>query len=319
MSGKKKSMYSNWQILRIRRALDAFYTHNRLLGDEIDLFDPTEGTEEKHVRSRDTDWDDVADAIYEYSGLRPGAERLRSFVKGNKGKYTTPEDPSLAAIAKFLTHEDIDLLSEDELAEYVPPLQAPLRLLEFLDREPGAERILPPAQLKGIYETRFLEDDYIVIRELALQKPSPDGMLEIAEIDELYETEEERPKPEDTFLGEKAKLHTRIISKGWAVITPEDNILFFLKNQENGRNRIYLSLALDDALWTDGTLDGLVLYDQSFTHLFRGKKHHKKLGIPSPRILTEHQVRREIEPRMPLYRRVSDEVGGEKFRGLINA
>ena len=311
-------MYSNWQILRIRRALDAFYTHNRLLGDEIDLSDPTDGTNEKHVGSRDSDWDDVADAIYEYSGVRPGAERLRSFVKGNKGKYTIPEDPSLAAIAKFLTHEDIDLLSEQELGEYVPTVQAPLRLLEFLDPQPGAERILPPAELAGTYEVRFLDGEYIVIRELALQKPSKDGMLEVAEIDEIYETEEEGPKLEDTFLGGKAKLHERIISKGWAVITPEDNILFFLKNQENGRNRIYVSLALDDALWTEGTLDGLVLYDQSHTQLYLGSKRQEKIKVPVPRVFTERKAHRDMEPRVLLYRRVSDEVGSDKFRGLIN-
>lgn len=154
----KSTMYSDWQILRIRRALNAFYTHHRFLSDDLD--DAGEENGEKHLSWRDASWDDVADAIHEYSGVRPGAERLRAFVKGSKGKFTTPEEASLAAIARFLMHEDINLLSERELGEYAPPMQAPLRLLEFLDEEPGKERILPPAQLQGIYQTRFMDDDY---------------------------------------------------------------------------------------------------------------------------------------------------------------
>ena len=302
MSKKDKSIYSDWQILRIRRALQAFRTHHRVHDDD---------------GWRDSFWNDVADAIYEYTGLEIAFERIRQFVEGVPGKdgkthFPVPQPERLAAFAEFLTHEDINLLSQNELDEYVPSFQAPLRLLEYLDEQPGAERILPPAELKGIYQTRFVDADCIVIRELALLKPSKnDGMLEVAEIDEFYERDGAFPDVEDTFYGLEAKLDRRIFSKGWAVITPEDNILFFLKDQENGRNRYYFSLALGEQLWSEGVLEELVLYDHSFPELLPGPQR--------PRSVTLRKVKQGMEPRLLHYKRVSDEVGGDKFRELINS
>jgi hypothetical protein len=267
---------------------------------------------------RDATWSDVADAISEYSSVKVNPERLRQFVEGVKDKngklrYPVPQSETLAGIINLLTHEDLGLLSENELAEYVPSLQAPLRLLEFLDEQPGAERMLPPAEVEGIYQTGFIDGDYIVIRELALLKPSEDGMLEIAEIDEFYPRDEEFPgfpEVEETFEGLKAKLHRRTFSKGWGVITPEDNMLFFLKNQENGRNKYYLSLALGESLWSEGVLEELVLYDHSYPVLLPGS--------PRMRSVTLRKARQGMEPHVLHFKRTPDEVGGRKFSPLIN-
>lgn len=308
--------YSDWQILRIRRGLRAFHSHHRFRADEVELKDASEGEGQSQLMWRDATWSDVADAIFEYTSVEVNPERLRQFVEGVKSKsgelrYPVPQAETLAGIVGLLTDEDIDLLSEGELEEYLPALQAPLRLLEFLDERPGAERMLPPAELKGIYQTRFLDGDYIVIRELAILKPSEDGVVEVAEIDELYEREGAFPEVEEDIAGLKAKLHRTIFSKGWAVITPEDNILFFLKNEENGRNRYCFSLALGEQLWSEGVLEELVLYDHSFPELLPGPQR--------PRSVTLRKVKQGMEPRLLHYKRVSDEVGGDKFRGLINA
>jgi hypothetical protein len=312
MAGEK---YSDWQILRIRRALRGFHKHHRFLDEDIGLADASDGEGETHISWRDAKWEDVAAAIYEYTSVQIEFERIRQFVEGVPGKqgqrrYPVPKPETLAAMVHFLTHEDIDLLSKNELAEYVPSLQAPLRLLEFLDEQPGAERMLPPAEVKGIYQTRFLDGEYIVIRELALLKPSEDGMLEIAEIDEFYERDGAFPEVEDTFYGLEAKLDRRTFSKGWGVITPEDNMLFFLKNQENGRNRYYFSLALGEQLWSEGVLEELVLYDHSYPVLLPGS--------PRMRSVTLRKVRQGMEPHVLHFKRTSDEVGGEKFSALIN-
>jgi len=307
--------YSEWQILRIRRGLRAFHKHHRFLDDDIDLIDASEGEGQSKLMWRDATWSDVANAIFEYMSVKVNPERLRQFVEGVKSKsgelrYPVPQAETLAGIVGLLTHEDIALLSEGELEEYLPSLQAPLRLLEFLDEQPGTQRMLPPAELKGIYQTTFLDGDYIVIRELAMLKPSEDGVLEVAEIDELYERDGAHPEVEDTFYGLKARLHNRTFSKGWGVITPEDNMLFFLKNQENARNKYYFSLALGEQLWSEGVLEELVLYDHSHSVLLPGP--------PRMRSVTLRKVRQGMEPHVLHFKRTSNEVGGDKFSALIN-
>ena len=46
-----------------------------------------------------------------------------------------PKPEALEAIVAFVTSEELDLLSKQELEEYVPGFQAPMRLQEFLTQD----------------------------------------------------------------------------------------------------------------------------------------------------------------------------------------
>ena len=137
--------YSDWQLNRLRDALRAYKVYER--SHEGEYFT----------------WKDVREAIaadtgYEI-GTSPenGAERLRQFVEGVNSKdggrkYPEPKDDALDAIVQFALDEDNHLLSNDELNEYAPARQAPLRLLEYLDQFSGAERHIPVDKLKGVFQ-----------------------------------------------------------------------------------------------------------------------------------------------------------------------
>ena len=299
-------MYAEWQLLRIRRALRAFHRYHRFLKDEIELFDESEGTTNLRINWRDATWDDVSGAIYEHTSVKVPQERLRQFVEGVNSKtgdkrYPVPKDESLAAITGFLSHEDVDLLSDEELHQFVPSYQAPLRLLEFLDEQPGGQRLLPTARFEGIYQTRLSQEDSVVIRELVLQNPSEDGLMQVVEVEEFYDVEGHVPGPDESREQRHEEILARESSGGWAILTPEDNILFFLKNEETGRNKYYLSLALDEMLWSKDPLAKMVLYHQDYPLQLESTDQVQSSLVD--------KVREGVVPNIHHYGRVSADLG----------
>ena len=78
---------------------------------------------------------------------------------------------------------------------------------------------------------------------------------------------------------------------GWAILTPEDNLIFFLKNARNGRNRYYFTMA-SDLSHDDEKLSQLYLLDHDYpiemhdtnvsdTSLLKGitKRLQKNVGV----------------------------------------
>jgi hypothetical protein len=122
---------SDWQLSRVRDALDAYYRYNR--------------DSEGHSPRWNDVWEEIADAAEE-KGITldlestNGAERLRQFVvglgkKGKSPKYPKPHPQLMQAIVAFVTDEHSALLSKAELFGYEPPLQAALRLREYLQQK----------------------------------------------------------------------------------------------------------------------------------------------------------------------------------------
>lgn len=239
--------YSDWQQKRIRDALRAYHQYGR--GSDGERFN----------------WKDVAEAIDEYAGERVPPERLRQFVEGiNTGdggrKYPVPKGARIEAIVRFVTHEDLNLLSEDELKEFMPQYQAPLRLLEYLDQAFDTERLLPPDNLQGAWQTRRNDDDGFSFVELTMQRPSEDGLIQVVETEDWYDAD--AFSQFDSWSSDKRKQerNSRIMHGGWAILTPEDNLLLFMKNESNGRNHYYLTLVSDSGLRSDDPVAQLMLY-----------------------------------------------------------
>jgi hypothetical protein len=243
--------FSDWQLHRLRDALGAYHDYGR---------DPVDG--------RFYNWKDVSEAISESTGVEVPQERLRQFVEGVRTpegvrKYPAPQTASLDAIVAFATDEDNDLLSEKELEEFAPPRQAAMRLLEYLDQ--ALERTLPPATLEGTYWSRRTEGGNVIIREITLQHASDDGLIQLTQVEDTYRPEAVSLYENDWSPQQRAKVRkSRIVYGGWGILTPEDNLLMFLKHEHNGRNRYYLTVTSELSMHRGTPVMGLTLLHHDF-------------------------------------------------------
>lgn len=223
--------FSDWQLTRLRDALRAYHQFGR---DAVD--------------GRHYNWKDVSEAINLSTEVEVPPERLRQFVEGVKTpdggrKFLTMQDDRLEAIVKFATDEDNGLISEAELREHAPSWHAAQRLLEYLRQEFDTERILPPATLEGTYRSWRFEPDDFVVRDVTLQRTSDDGLIRLVQTEDSYDLLSGAAF-EDLSPEQREKARTsRVTYGGWAILTPEDNLLMFLKNERNGRNCYYLTVA----------------------------------------------------------------------------
>jgi hypothetical protein len=239
--------FSDWQLNRLRDVLRAYHKFGR---------DPVDG--------RHYNWKDVHQAISLSTDVEVPPERLRQFVEGVRTpdggrRYLTMQDNRLEAIVKFATDEDNQLISESELREHAPSWHAAQRLLEYLRQEFDAERILPPSTLEGTYRNGRLDDDSYVVRELTLQRASDDGLIQLVQMEDSYDildgmqfdnlSSEQREKVRDS----------RIMYGGWAILTPEGNLLMFLKKERTGHNCYYLTVASENWHALQAPATGLVL------------------------------------------------------------
>jgi hypothetical protein len=205
--------FSDWQLNRLRDALRAYHKFGR---DAVD--------------GRHYNWKDVSEAISLATDVEVPPERLRQFVEGVKSpdggrRILTMQEDRLDAIAKFATDEDYRLISEAELREHAPSWHAAQRLLEYLKQDFDTERILPPSTLEGTYRNGRIDDDSYVVRELTLQRASDDGLIQLIQIEDSYEI---------------------LDGMQFDNLTPEDNLLMFLKKERSGHNCYYLTVAAEN-------------------------------------------------------------------------
>ena len=243
--------YSDWQLNRLRDSLRAYHRYER--SHEGEYFT----------------WKDVSEAIDEYASVRVPPERLRQFVEGvnTKGggrKFPVPQDKSLDGIACFVTVAELCLISEDELKEFIPDKQAALRLLEYLDQKIDAERIVPIEKIQGTYCARSLDKKAFTIWELTLQRPSGDGLMQVIETEDIYQHMASPVFDQWTPIDRKNYRDSHVKHGGWAILTPEDNLLFFLKDEATGRNRYYFTMALNLEHWSESPMTRLVLLHHDF-------------------------------------------------------
>jgi len=237
--------YSEWQLNRLRDALRAYHD-----------YEPGHG-------SGSFNWKDVSEAISLTADVKVPPERLRQFVEGNRSKdgarrkFQSMQPESLDAIVRFVTEER--LLLATELEEHAPPWHAAQRLLEYLDQSFDKLRILPPVTFEGSYQARRADERGFAVLELTLQKPSAEGLMQVTKTEEYYPAKAKEEFDRWTLDERRKQRRTRTLYGGWAILTPEDNVMVFLKQVDSGKNMYQFTLAADTAYQPDTAVERLVL------------------------------------------------------------
>lgn len=188
-------------------------------------------------------WVIIAGQIEADSDIELNAESLRQFVEGvskrrEPARQRTPQPPTLEAIKRYLMSPDIKALSEDEWQDHHDlTFQAPQRLALFLKQAFDREVQAPWKGLAGSYGARALIEDQPVTVRLDL-KVSQDG--DIVWVDETVDIYAD---------GQYSVWEGRKEGRGWALVTPEDNILMFIKELPNNRNHYYLTTGIESDLY----------------------------------------------------------------------
>ncbi len=243
--------FSDWQLNRLRDALGAYHDYGRGIDGEY------------------FNWKDVSEAISLSTDVDIPSERLRQFVEGVRTpdggrRYLTMQDDRIEAIVKFATDKEFGLISEAELQEHAPSWHAAMRLLEYLDQAFDTTRILPPATLEGTYRNAWYEPSKgtlqdFVVREITLQRASDAGLIQLAMMEDSYDLLDGPQFEEWTPKQREEARNSRIVYGGWGILTPEDNLLLFLKNERNGRNCYFLTVATDLSHASQSPVHGLAL------------------------------------------------------------
>ena len=239
-------MLDDWQLEKVRTALRAHRAY-------------TPGKS-----GRGLTWLELVADIEAYTGVAMSDEVARQFVQGtnkksqNPVRYRRPDPENLAAIVSYLTHSDIGALSEDELVEDAFAYQVPLRLLEYLAQDFDGARVLLPEGLTGRYSAAAAAGDRITATVLALQQDPETGIIRVSETSEIYDHPGAVALREWRQQDRRNSFRARRSAEGWAVLTPEDSLLFFMKDRPYGRNH-YWTLAADADLWANGPVGRLLL------------------------------------------------------------
>jgi hypothetical protein len=226
--------YSDWQLNRLRDALRAYHDYG---GKRL---------------SQKFNWNDVAEAIAEELRLPDppvAAERLRQFVEGNRSKdgamrkFGTLKPESLEQVIAFVM--SAQLLRPAEFEEREPSFQAAQRLLDFFDPGGTRQHAYTSAVFEGRYRARVIEDRVFREFDLTLHRPSEPAVMEVTNTEEVFDRK--LLDQADKWDPQERRDHCRkrTLYKGWAVFTPEGNVMVFLRETDNGKNLHQFTLAAD--------------------------------------------------------------------------
>ena len=173
-------------------------------------------------------------------------------------RYRDPSPQNLEAIVSYLTNPNIDALVAGELDQQRFSWQVPRRLSEFLSEEIDQAEQAPLMQLEGTYRASLSTDETVTVTRLTLRHDAENGFIRADEASDIYTN----PGTGDVLsltTRQRHKHHrVRTDAAGWAVLTPEDNILFVLKDRAFGFNH-YWTLAAEALPWQGAPVARLIL------------------------------------------------------------
>jgi hypothetical protein len=205
--------YTAPQRERIRAALRAFFY--------------AEGAAQTAYRFT---WKDVEEAVLLYTNVKIDADSLNQFAESqvSRDKVRGSLPKNLQAIVDFLTDPEINALSLEELKEPEIPYHFALQLIEAL-RYRGRPPTLPPSDLKGTYRAVVLSDGKISDIRLTVIISMDGNLVHLAEEADLYRYNGVND-PADWSPNERKLNHQGFFEcRGWGLLTPEHNLLGFMK------------------------------------------------------------------------------------------
>jgi hypothetical protein len=209
---------------------------------------------------RKVTWAGICDAISDLTNVQMDDEVPRQFVRRVKrrGVPRIPSNENLAAIISFLKH--IDMISDKELEEPEIPFLLIRLLLEYLRPDEHSEILRPPFWLAGVFNSVHPSEDKSnrIGVELTLRTDHNDHVIRVAEKLEshAYPAEGTHTEASSNIV---PILESRRLSEGWGVLTPEDNVVIFMKQKPYAHNHFYTTIALNPGLWSETSARQLVL------------------------------------------------------------
>lgn len=205
--------------------------------------------------------------ITERAGIDIPYEVVRKFYAGVKMKdgsihYPYPRNQKhIDAIVEFLVDpEDPNSpLSLEDLQNFEQVNRAPLHLVHYLHANTEVSALTKPQSLNGKFVSYQHSEKTVVVKTLLLSNTTEDGVALAKYSEEIFETSD--AVSEEVQFGEMT-LRRRNSHSGWLVLTPEDNMIAFLKHDRSGKNRYFISLAFNQTVLEGEELNLLVLYDQ---------------------------------------------------------
>jgi hypothetical protein len=213
-------------------------------------------------------WRDLSALIFDYTQVQFLGDSLRAIARGqiSRGKRRGGGDENLEAIVTFLTHPDINALSLEELKEPDIPYLFAMQLIEFLKLDEDAEPSLPPPTLEGAYRALSRPEDGTSESYLEITLSKDGRLVHLQDSSTIYRNTEVDPA-ELSDLEKKRHRWRHFEGKGWGIVTPEDNLLGFMRPLSSyGTNRYYGTIGNVPG-FTNGTpIERLVLlgYDEPY-------------------------------------------------------
>ena len=276
--------YSHWQILLLRDALE---TYRRFTADH-------------ETGKRPLSWNALRERVAEYTDVEFGKDDLRQFVEGKKqgeANFRVPQRKRLEAIFRFLTDETIEMLTPEafEKAELIG-VHAPLHLSRHLVSLSVSGPIDFPRSLVGQYESIGATDEIVIQKYIQIIFQGP-HFASVSETHEVYG----KVLPPGAFSSRRLRQlisgrrpDYRIRHNGWALVTPEDNVLAFMKNTDN-RDNHYWKLAVEHPIWEEGLVNDLLLNKFDWPLFLDGETdtgNAKRLSAQNAQAETWHFTRR---------------------------
>lgn len=247
--------FRTWQIDMLRDGLRAYHALGDLKG------------------AGRYNWNDVMEAIAEYTGVAIPAETLRQFAERfrdpRRGGMRSLQRDRLAAVYEFLIDKEVRIFTPDEFAEagfdpnFVLQFRNTLRRRYDQESAEYFERLGPywRALRRGIHSMCVLttlqfeeigENQgtfYVTEREDTF----PDSLIEKLTTGALGNLPD--PALQQFLAGSRDQ---KRVSQGYAVITPEGTLFIFLKDRRSTNNQYYVSLFRNtaDGVPAEDTLAG---------------------------------------------------------------
>lgn len=225
---------------------------------------------ERSPRKGGLSWHDIQRDVENVTGVSMGGkDHFRQYIGGARAATDVPERRQ--AIVEFLTDPDVDLLSLKEFLEPGSYLHAPRRLLEYLNTDLDPVEVESPVgRLCGLYlsEAKSSSRRSRIVLELT-RVADHDWIMRVTETYDLVHMFKHKNQ------SQRSELHAT--SSGWCVLTPEDNLLFFLKEDRYGQNHYY-HLVSDMEVWTDEPSANFVLLRYDYPEPLENTSDNMKNG-----------------------------------------